>query len=136
METFLLDTSALFTLRYDEPGAAEVQSVLSESRAGRVVCLISFISSMEYLYSVWRQEGKEVALKAYLQLKSLPFERVDTSESLILLAGEIKATHSLSLADSWVAATALEKKATLVHKDPEFEPLKGRISLKALPYKF
>ena len=40
-----------------------------------------------------------------------------------------------SEADAFVAATARETNATLLHKDPEFESLRGRIKLKALPYK-
>jgi hypothetical protein len=34
-----------------------------------------------------------------------------------------------------VAATAQLTSAVLIHKDPEFEALKGTISLQALPYK-
>jgi ribonuclease VapC len=48
---------------------------------------------------------------------------VPSSETLLLKAAEFKATHSLSLADAWIAASAAEKAAIWVHKDPEFEPL-------------
>jgi predicted nucleic acid-binding protein len=48
-------------------------------------------------------------------------------------AAEIKATCRLSIADAWVAASAELSKATLVHKDPEFEPLP--IPQRKLPYK-
>ncbi len=40
---------------------------------------------------------------------------------LVLQASRIKATHALSLADAWIAATALEAGAMLLHKDPEFQ---------------
>ncbi|MHB8167515.1 MAG: PIN domain-containing protein [Sulfuricella sp.] len=49
-------------------------------------------------------------------------------------ASSIKAVHPLSLADAWIAASALELGATLVHKDPEFESLPGLIE-ERLPYK-
>ena len=49
-------------------------------------------------------------------------ERV-ASESLLLEASRIKASHSLSVADAWIAAAALIGRATLVHKDSEFEAI-------------
>ena len=61
---------------------------------------------MEYYYCVWKGEGKDTALKAFLELKMLPLERIDYDEELLLAAGEIKANYPLSVADSWVAATA------------------------------
>ena len=53
---------------------------------------------------------------------------------LLIRAASIKATHRLSLADAWIAATALELDATLVHKDPEFEKLL-ELKEERLPYK-
>lgn len=135
MESYVLDTSALIALRCNERGADQVEEILLGAKSGKTIACASFISFMEVLYSVWRSEGKGPAIESYLQLKALPLERVDVSEELILLAGEIKASNSLSLADSWVAATAIQRKAVLVHKDPEFEQLKGRITLQPLPYK-
>ncbi len=135
MDSYLLDTSAIVTLRDDEEGADRVASLLKKASSGSITVYVSFMSFMELFYCLWREEGKEAALKGYLELKMLPLHRVDLSEPLLLLAGEIKATHSLSLADSWIAATALEKRATLIHKDPEFNQLKGRIETEALPYK-
>jgi predicted nucleic acid-binding protein len=41
----------------------------------------------------------------------------------------------LSVADAWIAATALSLGAILVHKDPEYEPLKNKIRQQILPYK-
>ncbi len=135
MAAYLLDTSALLVLRYDEEGADEVEALLHRRRGGESECLVSFMTFMEYFYSVWRGEGKATALKAYLQMKMLPLKRIDLTESLLLLAAELKATYPLSLADSWIAATAIESRTILVHKDPEFEQLAGRVELKALPYR-
>jgi predicted nucleic acid-binding protein len=40
----------------------------------------------------------------------------------------------MSLGDAWIAATALQCDAVLVHKDPEFEGLPGLVE-ERLPYK-
>lgn len=135
METFLLDTSALLALRENEPGAEEVASLLLKAQRKRAHLLVSFISTMEVFYVSWRKEGKAVAHRAYLDLKMLPIQRIEASESILLRAAELKATYPLSLADSWIAATAEEHDAILVHKDPEFETLKDHVSLKSLPFK-
>jgi len=47
----------------------------------------------------------------------------------------LKAAYPISVADAWIAATALTTDTTLVHKNPEMEALADIIALKALPYK-
>ena len=75
---------------------------------------------MEVLYRVWKDEGERAGRLAYEQLKALPLHWVEPSEPLLEQAARIKACHSLSLADAWIAAAALQVGATLLHKDPEF----------------
>lgn len=131
---WVLDTSALVTLKENEPGAGQVEKIIRVGgRKGRV--FISFMSVMEYFYLICRAYGKDKADEAYLLLKQLPVRVLESDEALALTAAKIKAATSLSVADAWVAATADRLGATLVHKDPEFEPLKERLSLLALPYK-
>jgi predicted nucleic acid-binding protein len=50
-------------------------------------------------------------------------------------AATLKATHKISLADAFVAATALRVDGVLVHKDPEFGVLAGKVKQQALPLK-
>jgi predicted nucleic acid-binding protein len=135
MERYLLDTSALVAFREDEPGSDLVEEILQQAKAKKALIFTSFLSFMEVFYCTWRVDGKGAAYRAYLELKMLPVKRIDVTDPILFLAGEIKATGSLSLADSWIAATAIDHQATLVHKDPEFDQLKDRLPLKALPYK-
>ena len=119
MPAFCLDTSAILTLRDDEPGAERVATLLD----GPDPCFACFITRMEVLYRVWKDEGERSGRLAYEQLQSLPIQWVDQTEPLLLEASRIKATHPLSVADAWIAATALHRQATLLHKDPEFEAI-------------
>jgi len=134
MRTYVLDTSALLTLRSDEAGADHVATLLNEAAVGNAVCYGCFISLMEVLYRVWKNEGETAGRMAYQLCQSLPIQWVHESTGLLERAAGIKATHPLSLADAWIAATALELGATLVHKDPEFENLPGLLE-ERLPYK-
>lgn len=115
----LLDTSALLTLRDDEAGADRVEAVLE----GPECCHACFLSRMEVLYRVWKDEDERAARLAYEQLQALPLTWIEASEPLLLEAAAIKATHALSLADAWIAAAALQIGATLLHKDPEFRAI-------------
>jgi len=87
----LLDTSALLILRDDEPGAARVEEALEQP--GR--CYACFLSRMEAHYRVWKDEDERAGCLAYEQLK---------------------ARHSLSLADAWIAAAAQQVGATLLQE--------------------
>ena len=119
MPAFCLDTSAILTLRDDEPGAERVAMVLE----GPDPCFACFITRMEVLYRVWKDEGERSGRLAYEQLQSLPIQWLDQTEPLLLEASRIKTLHRLSVADACIAAAALLGRATLLHKDPEFEAI-------------
>lgn len=121
--TFLLDTSALMTLRDDEPGAEHVAELLSAAASQRTLIYACFMSQMELLYGVWRDEGEAAGRLALEQCLALPVQWVESNPQLLRLAAEIKATSSLSVADAWIAAAARVVGAVLVHKDPEFAAL-------------
>jgi uncharacterized protein len=135
IELYVLDTSAWLTLIEDEAGADSVEELIEKARAGEIVVLISFMSFME-VYYITRQERDRNEAQARVDLMAaLPGLRVDSTEALGLLAGELKAQHRLSVADAWIAALAQERNATLVHKDPEFEQVEATVKVLKLPYK-
>jgi predicted nucleic acid-binding protein len=121
MKRFVLDTSALFTLRDDEEGADTVANLLYDVQQDDAVCFASFMTQMELFYRVWRDEGEKAGRLAYEQCHALPITWVQMDQALLEKAAELKATLPISLADAWISATAILKGATLVHKDPEFE---------------
>ena len=61
--------------------------------------------------------------------------RWDINEQILLTAARLKAEHHVSLAYAIVAAYAIQHKAILIHKDPEFEALAGLLPMETLPYK-
>jgi predicted nucleic acid-binding protein len=130
-EPVLLDTSAVFALIEDEPGADRVEEVL---RGGR--SYLPWLALLE-VHSITRQEaGDDEANRRLALLKNAGCQVVwDLDESLVLSASAFKAGHRLSLADALVAAYARRLDAILLHKDPEFEAVAGSVRLEALPYK-
>jgi len=121
MKRWLLDTSALLTLRDDEPGAERVAELLLLAQQGKAECLACLMTGMELLYRVWRDEGEAAGRLAHEQCLALPIQWIHESPQLLMRAAELKASYALSLADAWIAASALEANAILVHKDREFD---------------
>jgi PIN domain nuclease of toxin-antitoxin system len=80
--TYLLDTSALLTLRDDEPGADEVATVLTQAQESKTKVLGCFISLMEVFYRVWKDEGEQDGRLAYEQCQSLPITWIHGNFSL------------------------------------------------------
>jgi len=130
MSGFLLDTSALLALRDNEPGANRISELLSDGSP----CYGSFMTLMEVFYRVWKDEGEAAGREAYVDCFALPMVWIHESLDILQRAAAIKASHPLSVADAWIAATALELEVTLVHKDPEFEHLPELLQ-ERLPYK-
>lgn len=122
--SYVLDTSALLTLRGDEPGANRIESLLSQATKNQCQLLISFMTRMELLHLLSRHEGESAARDALLLIDSFPAKWISCEPRILEAAAAIKARGKLSVADSWIAATAAVYGATLIHKDPEFKSLK------------
>lgn len=133
MKKYLLDTSALLTLRDDEPGADRVAALLALAQDRKCECSGCFISLMELMYRVWRDESEAHANLAYEQCLALPIKWIHETPELLKAAASIKARYPLSVADAWIAAAAQISHATLVHKDPEFSAVE--IAQEILPLK-
>lgn len=133
MSRWLLDTSALLTLRDDEPGSDLVADLLHEASRGEAEVFACFMTLVEVHYRVRRAEGEHAGLLARQQVRDLPMQWVDQSDALMFAAARWKATANVSLADAWIAAAAELQRATLVHKDPEFVPLP--VPQRTLPFK-
>jgi len=128
-ERYVLDTSACLAFLQDEEGADEVENILRHKK-----CLLPFVVLLEFYYVTFREKGEEVADKRYAMLKSLNAEFLwEIDEPILLTAGRIKGQYRLSLADAIIAAFAKREGAVLVHKDPEFDPLKQEVPQLALP---
>jgi len=130
-KSFVLDTSALMTFIEKEAGAERVRDVLLKQ-----TIIIPWLSILETVYISQRELGEEEALTRYALLTKLDAEIIwDADEALLLNAARIKSTHSLSLADSVIAAIATQRNAILLHKDPEYEPLQDVLEMEILPFR-
>lgn len=133
-EAYLLDTSAIFAFTDNEAGADLVEELLEKAKQERIALYISAMTAMEVYYVSAVERGEEEANHLLLLVRALPVKELPLEDAVIVPAARFKARYKISVADAWIAATAVVHNLTLVHKDPEFEPLDG-VSLLPLPYK-
>jgi len=132
---YVLDTSAFLCYIQGEEGSGVVEKILHAAKRKESRIYISFMTLMELYYILWQEKGEAIAKETVVLVEALPVERIESNPRLGLLAGRIKATQRLSVADAFIAATAIEKKAILVHKDPELAVLGELTQTLELPYK-
>ena len=94
--------------------------------------LLSFMTRMEILSRVASDEGADAAAAAIRLLDATGVAWVSCEDAILQEAARIKAGGGLSVADAWIAATAAQREAVLVHKDPEFARA-GHVEQERLP---
>lgn len=131
----ILDAWAVLAWLQDErPAAGKVARLIEDARVGKVVLLMSLMNLGEVYYRSARTKGQRTANEILVALKSLPITLCSLPESLVLRAAELKTRYSISYADAFAVATAVEEKATLVTGDAELVSLgrKGVIRVERL----
>lgn len=134
-KSYVLDTSAVFAFTKAEEGSDVIEDILNLADKEKCTVYLSFISFMELYYITWQEKSEDSAKELIILVKSLPVQRIDSNERITLSAGRIKANHRLSIADAFIAATAIDKGAILVHKDPELKVISKYTEILELPYK-
>lgn len=69
MNTYLLDTSALLTLRDNEAGADSVEDILQKAKKGSVKVFVSFMTFTEIFYIVCSVMGKRKLIRSIYSLR-------------------------------------------------------------------
>ena len=128
---YLLDTSALLTLIEDEEGSDRVEAILREGKT-----VLPWVVLLEVYYISLQEQGELAADQRLAMLKQVAGTILwQADEPTLLQAARFKAHHRISFADAIISAFAVQNEAILVHKDPEYETLAGRVNMEALPYK-
>lgn len=134
-ETFLLDSSAFIALADKELGCERVQDLLKAAYRSEVALHACFVSLTEVRYILTYDRGAHKAARISAAIRKFPVQWHHSDDDLCITAAEIKIAHKLSFADCFVAALAQRLDAILLHKDPEFDALRGTVKLEPLPPK-
>ena len=130
MAKYVLDSYALLAFFRDEPGADAVEKLLNEAAEDTHELYITSVNVGEVYYMSCRKDSVAKAKQVWETMKKFPLHFVTADLDLSLAAAKIKANHKLSYADAFAAALTIQKKATLITGDDEFESLVSETGFK------
>jgi len=123
LSSAVLDSYALLAFLYQEKGHKEIGDLLEKSLETDRLLLISAVNWAEIRYIIERKSGPEAWKKTRPKILSLPIEIVPVDQTMAELAGEMKVSRKMSLADCFVAALAKQQDGEIYTGDPEFRAL-------------
>jgi predicted nucleic acid-binding protein len=137
MTGYVFDTEAVIAFLYDEPGVQRVATLLATVAGGDPDGFLAEANASETYYLLARFEGtaedrptSESLRAADRDIRALTRQGVSIERADWRLAGEIKASGSLSLADAHAVALARERDATLVvGGDDDFDGLPVEVDI-------
>ena len=130
---FIFDSHALLNLFQKEKGHGKVVRLLEEIGRTGAIKYINAINLGEIIYSTKREFGDQKKLEVLASIERLDFTILPVPNPLIFQAAEYKAEYSISFADCFALASAIEYKATLVTGDPEFKKVEHLVEMVWLP---
>lgn len=125
----LFDAHAILKWTQKEKGYQKVKSLLVECRNQSVLGYMNQLNLGEVYYKTIRAVGLEEAKKFLENFFRLPISIILPDSELIWKSSEIKAQYSISYADCFAAATALQHGAAILTGDPEFKKIESLVSI-------
>ncbi len=121
MGAFIFDSHALLKLFQKEKGYEKVVQLLEEIQKTGAVKYLNAINLGEIIYTAKKDFGDQKKLEVLASIERLNFRILPIPNELIFQAAEYKAEYSISYADCFALASAVEHKAVIVTGDPEFK---------------
>ncbi|MDP2755340.1 MAG: type II toxin-antitoxin system VapC family toxin [Nitrospirota bacterium] len=126
---FIFDSYALLKLFQKEKGYEKVVRLLEEIKKTGGAKYINAVNLGEIIYSTKREFGDQKKIEVLANVERLNFTVLPAPNALIFQAAEYKAQYSISYADCFTLASAIEHKATIVTGDPEFKKVEHLVSI-------
>jgi predicted nucleic acid-binding protein len=123
-DSYVLDSFALIGYLENKPFAQEIEDLLYRAKNNISRLYLHTLHLGEVYYITLREQDRDLADLAYSRIKSFPINFIYLiDEELLLAAATLKANYSISYADSFAAALARIRNASLLTGDPEFRHL-------------
>jgi ribonuclease VapC len=129
VKAVVLDSYALLAFLFGERGHQKVLDLLLRMAAASQALLVAAPNWAEVRYVSQRKVGAARWGEAREKLLGLPLDIIAADQTLAEIAGEIKATRRMSLADCFAAALARQRRAELYTGNPEFRQVEKDISI-------
>ena len=127
---FVLDAWPVMEWLKDAGVVAErFDSLLAKGEAGEVELMISQITVGEIFYVTAKRYGMVEAEQLLALIEDWTVSIIEASEARVLAAARLKAAHSISYGDAFVAALSLESNAPVLTGDTDFLQLERAVGL-------
>ncbi len=127
--TYVLDSYALLKVFQKEEGYQKIVGLLREVKTSGGRALINAVNYGEIIYIIKRAFGDQKKIECLAAIERLGIEILSIPNELVFKAAEYKAEFSISYADCFALASALENKAALVTGDPEFKKVEHLVKV-------
>jgi ribonuclease VapC len=118
---YLFDSHALLRYFQAEAGHEKVVRLLEQIQKTGARKYLNAINLGEIIYATKREFGDQKKIEVLAHIERLKITVLPVPNNLIFQAAEYKAQFSISYADCFVLASAIEHKASIVTGDPEFK---------------
>jgi len=134
VKEFVFDANAI--LRYfrvvEAEGGDKVQEIFDLAKRAEAHLLMSVVNFGEVYYVLLKLVGKQSAGEYIQKLQNI-VTIIDADQASTIEAASLKHGYRIGYADSFAAALALSRKATLVSADPAFEKFGKSLKWLRLP---
>jgi len=126
---FIFDSYALLKVFQKEKGYENIVGLLGNIKKTQITKYINIINVGEIIYTTKREFGDQKKLEVLASIERLNFTILQATNSLVYQASEYKTQYSISYADCFILASAIEYKATIVTGDPEFKKVEHLVDI-------
>ena len=126
---FVFDSHTLLKFFQKEKGYERILDLLEEIKKTGATKYINAINLGEIIYATKREFGDQKKLEVLAHLERLEFRVLPVPNQLIFQAAEYKAQFSISFADCFALASAVEHKAAIVTGDPDFKKVQHMVEI-------
>ncbi len=125
----LFDSHALLKLFQREAGHEKVVRLLEQALRSGVRKYLNAINLGEIVYTTKRAFGDQKKIEILAHIERLGITVLPVPNELIFQAAEYKARFSMSFADCFALASAVEHRTILVTGDPEFRAVEHLVKI-------
>lgn len=127
--TIVFDSWGIIAFYEDEPAGKQVANIIADANEHGTPLWMSIVNVAEVWYIIARRASEADADEAISELQVLGIQFDNAEWKVARQAGLFKSKFTMSLADAFAAALAVQKNAHLATGDGEFKQIEGRVKI-------
>jgi predicted nucleic acid-binding protein len=128
-KALVFDSWAILAFYEDEPAGKQVAELIAEANERETPLWMSVINAGEVWYIIARRTSEAEADSTIAELQSLGIQFDNAEWRISHQAALFKSKHTMSYANAFAAALALQKNAHLVTGDREFRQVESELDV-------